>query len=70
MLRKYGKRFTSQEIKNVLYNVEVDLEKLDFELIVADGPSGSLADTQFYCFVEKDIRKLEPEARVVPFMMT
>jgi len=59
-----------REIKNVLSNAKVDLRKLEFEFIQADEPSESPADTPFYSLIKKVIRKFEPNAHIVPFMMT
>ncbi len=59
-----------KEVKNVLSNEGVDLKKLEFEFIQADEPSESPIETPLYEILREVIRSFEPNADVVPFMMT
>jgi len=59
-----------EEVKNVLSNEGVDLEKLEFEFIQADEPSESPIETPLYEILREVVRSFEPNADIVPFMMT
>ena len=58
------------EIKGVLSNAKIKLEKLEFEFIQADEPSESPIETPLYNAIQKVLRRFEPHSYVVPFMMT
>jgi len=58
------------EIKKVLSDVKIELEKLEFEFIQADDPSESPIETLLYSTIQKVLQKFEPNSYIVPFMMT
>ncbi|MEM3731848.1 MAG: M20/M25/M40 family metallo-hydrolase [Candidatus Bathyarchaeia archaeon] len=55
-------------IKNLLK--DVGLEKLDFEIIQANDPSESPANTPLYELIVKVLKDFEPNCSAVPFLLT
>jgi len=49
---------------------DVGLEKLEFEIIQANEPSESSADTELYRLIVDVLRKFEPDCSVAPDMLT
>ena len=59
-----------EEVKNVLSNEGVDLEKLEFEFIQAGEASESPIETPLYEILVEVVKGIEPNADVVPYMTT
>ena len=59
-----------EEIKSVLSNAGVELEKLEFEFIQAGEASESPIETPLYEILREVVRSIEPNADVVPYMTT
>jgi len=57
-----------KEIKGLLK--DVDLEKLEFEIIQASEPSESSMDTPLYDQVENVLKEFEPDSSVAPILLT
>ncbi|MEM3442953.1 MAG: M20/M25/M40 family metallo-hydrolase [Candidatus Bathyarchaeia archaeon] len=55
-------------IKNLLK--DVGLEKLDFEIIQANDPSESPANTPLYGLIVNVLKEFEPNCSAVPFLLT
>jgi len=57
-----------EEIKGLLKNV--DMQKLEFEIIQANEPSESPAETPLYELIEKVVKEFEPNSAVAPTLLT
>ena len=57
-----------KEIKGLLK--DVDLEKLEFEIIQASEPSESSMDTPLYDQIENVLKEFEPDSSVAPILLT
>jgi acetylornithine deacetylase/succinyl-diaminopimelate desuccinylase-like protein len=57
-----------EHIKNLL--MDVDLEKLEFEIIQANEPSESPPNTPLYELIVKVLKEFEPNCSTAPFLLT
>lgn len=68
ILPEQNTKETFEHIKNLLKNV--GLEKLDFEIIQANDPSESPANTPLYELIVNVLKEFEPNCSAVPFLLT